>query len=45
MGLDPLIKLGRKRIRVQCDSRFLVRRLNGEYRVKDEKLKVLYQRA
>lgn len=45
MGLDALIELGRKRIRVQSDSQLLVRQLNGEYRVKDEKLKVLYQRA
>ena len=45
MGLDALIQLGRKQIRVQSDSQLLVRQLNGEYRVKDEKLKVLYQRA
>jgi ribonuclease HI len=45
MGLDALIQLGRKKIRVQSDSQLLVRQLNGEYRVKDEKLKVLYQRA
>lgn len=44
-GLDALIELGRKRIRVQSDSQLLVRQLNGEYRVKDAKLKVLYQRA
>lgn len=45
MGLDALIELGRKRIRVHSDSQLLVRQLNGEYSVKDEKLKVLYQRA
>jgi ribonuclease HI len=45
MGLDALIELGRKNIRVQSDSQLLVRQLNGEYRVKDEKLKVLFQRA
>lgn len=45
MGLAALIELGRKKIRVQSDSQLLVRQLNGEYRVKDEKLKVLYQRA
>jgi ribonuclease HI len=45
MGLEALIQLGRKKIRVQSDSQLLVRQLNGEYRVKDEKLKVLYQRA
>ena len=45
MGLDALVQLGRKKISVQSDSQLLVRQLNGEYRVKDEKLKVLYQRA
>jgi ribonuclease HI len=45
IGLDALIQLGRKKIRVQSDSQLLVRQLNGEYRVKDEKLKVLYQHA
>src|SRR5262245_4085111 len=45
MGLEALIELGRKKIRVQSDSQLLVRQLNGEYRVKDEKLKLLYQRA
>ena len=45
MGLEALIQLGRKKIRVQSDSQLLVRQLNGEYLVKDEKLKVLYQRA
>ena len=45
MGLEELIRLKRKRIVVQSDSQLLVRQLNGEYRVKDEKLKVLYQRA
>ena len=45
MGIDALLQLGRKKIRVQSDSQLLVRRLNGEYRIKDEKLKVLYQRA
>ena len=30
---------------VKSDSQLLVRQLNGEYRVKDEKLKVLFERA
>ena len=29
MGLDALIELDRKKIRVQCDSQLLVRQLNG----------------
>ena len=42
MGLEALIRLGRKNIVVQSDSQLLVRQLNGEYRVKDEKLKELF---
>jgi ribonuclease HI len=45
MGLEALLKLGKKRIRIQSDSQLLVRQLNGEYRVKDEKLKPLFQKA
>jgi ribonuclease HI len=45
MGLEALVKSGKKRIVVQSDSQLLVRQLNGEYRVKDEKLKILFQRA
>ena len=45
MGLEALIQLGRRRIRVQSDSQLLVRQLNGRYRVKDEKLKRLFERA
>ena len=45
IGLEALLKSGRKRVRVQSDSQLLVRQLNGEYRVKDEKLRALFQRA
>jgi ribonuclease HI len=45
MGLEELVRLRRKKILVQSDSQLLVRQLNGEYRVKDEKLKTLYQRV
>jgi ribonuclease HI len=45
MGLEALVELTRHKIVVQSDSQLLVRQLNGEYRVKDEKLKVLYRRA
>jgi ribonuclease HI len=45
LGLEALLQLGKKRIRIQSDSQLLVRQLNGEYRVKDEKLKRLFQRA
>lgn len=45
MGLEELVRLRRKKILVQSDSQLLVRQLNGEYRVKDAKLKTLYQRV
>ena len=45
MGLEALIRLGRKNIVVQSDSQLLVHQLNGEYRVDDEKLKELFRRA
>lgn len=45
MGLEGLRQLGTKNIVVQSDSQLLVRQLNGEYRVKDEKLKGLFRRA
>lgn len=45
MGLEALLKLGQKHIVVQSDSQLPVRQLNGEYRVRDEKLKVLFAQA
>jgi ribonuclease HI len=45
MGVEALIQLGVRRIRVQSDSQLLVRQLNGQYRVKDEKLRLLFNRA
>ncbi len=45
MGLEALLKLGQKHVVVQSDSQLMVRQLNGEYRVKDEKLKVLFEQA
>ena len=45
MGLEALLQLGQKHIVVQSDSQLLVRQLNGEYRVRDEKLKVLFAQA
>jgi ribonuclease HI len=44
-GLEALLQLRRKHIVVQSDSELLVRQLTGQYRVKDEKLKVLFERA
>ena len=45
LGLDRVIRLGGKRVRVQSDSELMVRQLNGLYRVKDKKLLTLYQRV
>jgi ribonuclease HI len=45
MGLEALLELGQKNIIVQSDSQLMVRQLNGEYRVKNEKLKNLFDHA
>jgi len=45
MGLEEVLRSGRRRIRIQSDSELLVRQLNGIYRVKDEKLKTLFQQV
>ncbi len=45
LGLEGVLRLGGKRLRVQSDSQLLVRQLNGVYRVKDEKLRGLYLKA
>ena len=45
MGLEALVALGRKNIRVQSDSELMVRQLNGQYRVRDAKLQLLFERA
>ena len=45
MGLEAILDLGRKKVCVQSDSELLVRQLTGVYRVKDAKLKVLFDKA
>lgn len=45
LGLERVLHLGGKRLRIESDSQLLVRQLNGLYRVKNEKLKTLHQRA
>lgn len=45
MGLDEVLRLGGKRLRVESDSELMVRQLNGVYRVKHEKLIPLFQKA
>jgi ribonuclease HI len=45
LGLEALIAMGKKRIRVQSDSELLVRQLNGQYRVRDPKLQERFGRV
>ena len=45
MALEEVLRLGGKRLRVESDSELLVRQMNGLYRVKDEKLIRLHQKA
>jgi ribonuclease HI len=45
LGLEAVLGMGGVPLRVESDSQLLVRQLNGLYRVKDEKLKPLHQRA
>ncbi len=45
MGLEGVLELGGRKLQIRSDSELLVRQLNGIYRVKDEKLKVLYRKA
>ena len=45
VGLEGVLRLGGRRLRIQSDSELLVRQLTGQYRVRDEKLKKLYGKA
>lgn len=45
MGLQAVLRLGGRKLKVQSDSELLVRQLNGLYRVKDQKLRPLYEQA
>ena len=45
MGLEGVLKLGGKKLQIRSDSELMVRQLNGVYRVKNEKLRVLYGKA
>jgi ribonuclease HI len=45
MGLQRALELGIRRIEVRADSELLIKQLRGEYRVKDEKLKLLFADA
>jgi ribonuclease HI len=45
MGLRAALEMGSKRVHVESDSELMVKQLNGLYRVRDEKLRRLYQEA
>ena len=45
MGLEQALALGVRRLEVRADSELLIKQLKGEYRVKDPKLKPLWQEA
>ena len=45
MGVEAVLRLGGKRLKIESDSELLVRQIKGVYRVKDEKLKLLYKKA
>lgn len=44
-GLEELLLLGHKEAHFYSDSELLVKQINGEYRVKNEKLKPLFQHS
>lgn len=45
MGMEHAVKLGASSVRLFADSELLVKQLNGQYKVKNEGLKPLYQRV
>jgi ribonuclease HI len=45
LGLQRAIELGIRRIEVRADSELLIKQLRGEYRVRHEGLKPLYETA
>ena len=44
-GLSLALKKNFKKVEVRADSELVVRQMKGEYRVKDEKLKPLHEKA
>ncbi len=44
-GLRKLVEIGAKEIEIRADSELMVKQLKGEYRVKNETLKVLFEEA
>lgn len=44
-GLKKLIELGAREVEIRADSELMVKQLKGEYRVKNETLKTLFEEA
>jgi ribonuclease HI len=45
IGLEHCVKLGATVVRMHADSELMVKQLNGQYKVKNEGLRPLHQRA
>lgn len=45
LGLQKAIELGATQVTLRADSELLIKQLKGQYKVKNEGLKPLYQRA
>jgi ribonuclease HI len=45
MGMEHAVKLGASSVRLFADSELLVKQVNGQYKVKNEGLKPLYQKV
>lgn len=45
LGLEELVRRQAKTVEIRADSQLLIRQLAGQYRVKHEGLKPLYQKA
>lgn len=45
IGFEHAVKLGASKVKLCADSELLVKQLNGQYRVKNEGLKPLYQKV
>jgi ribonuclease HI len=45
IGFERAVKLGASKVRLCADSELLVKQLNGQYRVKNEGLRPLYQKV
>ncbi len=44
-GLEEVIKLGSKKVKAHLDSELVVKQIKGQYKVKNENLKVLFEDA